>query len=123
MRYRKRKPWEKAPLAKFKSEPWRLNDWYEEVSSIVIQPTWRGQKFNFRVIAEGKGSPSQRLIISIVDKPEAQITVGLNYDTLSELGQWCIESGELLSSLNTRKLNEWVRIERQLAKSPDEKNE
>jgi hypothetical protein len=123
MRYKKRKPWEKAPLAKYKSEPWRINDWYEEVSSIVIQPIWEGEKFNFRVIAEGKGSPNGRLIISSVDKPEAQITVSLNHDTLSELSQWCIESGELLNSLTIRKINQGARIQRQLAKSSDEKVE
>jgi len=121
MGYRKRKPWGKAPLAKYKSEPWRINDWYEEVSSIVIQP-YGGEAFTIRLIAVGRGDyPHDRLIVSLVDKPDTQITLGLQFDSLSDLGHWCVESEQLLDSLKARKSNQARRIYTQLAKSPSKK--
>lgn len=115
--------WEQAQLAKYEAQPWRIHDWYEEVSSIVIHPMF-GEPIKFQLTAFGFGYPPQEhLRISVVGLPHTQFTLGVDGECLKELGQWCIECIYLLDSLREKKQKQAAKLRKQLAEVHEAKGE
>jgi hypothetical protein len=115
-------PQEKAQLAKYASESWRLRDWFEDVSSITIHPTC-ADSIRFKLDAFGLGMlPQEGLTISVVGCPEYRMYFGVDRKALQRLGKWFIESAYLLDSLREKKEEQIRRAQKQLAEIHEQKS-